>query len=139
MGNSVTAFTYDRKTGAMNEVQTIGTLPESFTGQNTCAEIVVHPSGKFLYASNRGDDSVITFAIDTQKGTLTNIGRTSTGGKVPRFFGIDPPGTFMIMCNQNSNSIQTATIDPATGRLTAKDLIETPSPTCAVFLPAADQ
>jgi len=139
MGNSVTTFTYDSKSGAMSEVQTIGTLPESFTGKNTCAEIVVHPSGKFLYASNRGDDSVVTFAIDAEKGTLTNIGRTSTGGNVPRFFGIDPAGTFMVMCNQNSSSMPTATINPATGQLTAKDLIETPSPTCAIFLPAADQ
>jgi 6-phosphogluconolactonase len=136
--STATTFAYDAKTGAMKEVETISILPDSYKGQNTAAEIVVHPGGKSLYASNRGDDAVMAYAIDADKGTLKFISRTSTGGKVPRFFGLDPSGAFLVMCNQNSNNMETATVDAGTGELTVKDLIDTPAPTCAVFLPSAD-
>ena len=85
---------------------------------NACAEIKIHPSGKFLYVANRGHDSIAVFAVDPEEGTLKPIERVSTQGKTPRGFGIDPTGSYLIAANQDSDTLVVFRIDPGTGRLT---------------------
>jgi 6-phosphogluconolactonase len=137
LDSTVTAFAYDAKRGALNEVQTISTLPDGFKGGNYPAEIAVHPSGKFLYGSNRGHDSIAVFAIDPKKGTLTVVQHQSTLGKIPRNFAIDPTGKFLLAANQNSDNIVVFRIDASTGRLTPTGQeLAVPSPVCIVFTPA---
>ena len=117
MGSSLTVFGCDRSSGALTEVQTVSTLPDAFSGQNTCAEVVVHPSGKFVYGSNRGDNSIVVFACDKKSGQLTFLERVPTGGKTPRQFEIDPTGRYLLAANQDSNTIVVFGIDTATGTL----------------------
>src|SRR5262249_46859324 len=118
MKSSVTAFAYDRAKGSLTGLQTISNLPEDFSGTNNSAEIEVDAKGRFLYASNRGHDSITIYAIDGKKGTLTTVDRTLTQGKTPRNFKIDPTGRFLLAANQDSNSIVVFRRDPDTGRLT---------------------
>jgi len=112
-------------------------LPAGFSGRNDAGEIEIHPNGKFLYASNRGRDSIAVYAIDQDYwGKLTKVGDFPTGGKEPRHFAIDPTGRFLLAENQLSNSIVVFGIDPATGALTQVSKTEgVPSPFCLVFLP----
>jgi 6-phosphogluconolactonase len=112
-------------------------LPAGFSGRNDAAEIQIHPSGKFLYASNRGEDTIAIFSVDPVKGTLTFVARVSTGGKEPRHFAIDPTGKFLLAENQLSNNIVVFKIDPATGGLTPTgQVVDVPSPVCIAFVPA---
>jgi 6-phosphogluconolactonase len=136
MGNTVTAFSYDAAGGVLTSLQTISTLPAGFSGTSYCAEVVAHPSGKFLYGSNRGHNSITVFAIDPAKGTLTAVEQTPTGGKWPRNFNIDPTGTYLFAANEQSSDIFIFRIDPASGRLkpTGKKL-EVSKPVCIKFLP----
>jgi 6-phosphogluconolactonase len=137
MGRSVTVFSNDAANGKLQSLQTITTLPKDFKGRNDDAEIHVHPSGKFLYASNRGDDSIAIFAIDESKGTLTAVGIVPTGGKEPRSFEIDPTGTLLFAENQKSDSIVVFKIDQKTGQLTPDvRLLDVPSPVCLKFVAA---
>ena len=92
LDSTVMAFAYDAKAGALKELQTLRTLPEHYDGPNSCAEVDIHPSGKFLYASNRGHNSVVLFGVDPDKGTFTFVEEQGTGGKTPRHFGIEPVG-----------------------------------------------
>ncbi len=115
--SSVTVFAYDPAGGVLKEVQTISALPEGFQGASTAAEVQVHPSGKFLYASNRGHDSVAVFSIHAEDGKLTLLRHSSTQGKTPRHFGIDPSGTWLLAANQDSNNVVVFRIDAATGAL----------------------
>jgi 6-phosphogluconolactonase len=136
MGHSVTVFSNDGASGRLQVLQTISTLPADFKGRNDDAEVVVHPSGKFLYASNRGDDSIVIYAIDGSKGTLTQVGRVPTGGKEPRNFEIDPAGKFLFAENQKSDNIVVFRIDEKTGGLTATGkVLEVASPVCLRFVP----
>jgi 6-phosphogluconolactonase len=117
-------------------VQQISALPGGFSGRNDAAEIALHPSGKWLFTSNRGHDSITVFAVDSQKSTLQRVGDFSTGGKEPRHFAIDPTGRFLLAENQLSNSIVVFSIDPASGALKQVSRTEgVPSPVCLVFLP----
>ncbi len=135
MHSTVTAFSNDEKSGTLNALQTISTLPKDFTGQNDDAEIQMHPSGKFLYASNRGHDSVAVFAVDAAKGTLTPVEYTPTQGKIPRSFEIDPTGKFLFAENQKSDTIVVFRIDANTGRLTPTgQVLNVSSPVCIKFL-----
>jgi 6-phosphogluconolactonase len=135
MLSAVVAFRYDAGGGTLAELQTLSTLPEGFSGDNSGAEIAAHPGGKFLYTSNRGDDSIAIFRIDAAKGTLTSAGRASTQGKTPRGFAIDPSGRFLVAGNQNSGTLVIFRIDQATGGLTAAGTpIEVPSPVNVVFV-----
>jgi 6-phosphogluconolactonase len=135
MGGTITAFTYNATNAAMAEVQTISTLPKDFSGVNTSAEIVLHPSGKFLYASNRGYDSITVFAVDEKSGRLTLVEYQSTQGRVPRHFTIDPTGRWLLAENQSSNSVVVFAIDPATGKLKPTgQTISVGAPVCAVFM-----
>jgi 6-phosphogluconolactonase len=115
---TVTAFAYDADTGTLKTLQKISVLPADFKGTNTCADIHVHPSGRFLYGSNRGHNSIAGFAIDTQTGELRLLGHTPTQGKTPRNFAIDPSGTFLLAANQDSNNIVSFRINRQTGELT---------------------
>jgi 6-phosphogluconolactonase len=135
MASTVTAFSVDLKGGMLHRSQSISTLPDDFKGENDDAEVAVHPSGKFLYASNRGHDSIAVFAIDPTKGTLTPVEHASTQGKTPRNFAIDPTGTLLFAENQQSNNIVIFHIDEKTGKLTPTGkVLEVGQPVCIKFL-----
>lgn len=136
LDSTVTEFAYAPDHGVFGYLGVVPMLPPDFQGRNDAAEIEIHPNGKFLYASNRGRDSVTVFAIDPASGTLKLTGDFPTGGKEPRHFAIDPTGRFLLAENQHSNSIVVFGIDPATGALTQVSKTEgVPSPVCLVFLP----
>ena len=126
--------------GACDQVPaTVSTLPASFSGGNTTAEVQVHPSGKFLYGSNRGHDSIAIFAIDPTSGNLTALGHEPTGGSTPRNFGIDPDGKFLLAANQDSGTIHVFRIDQQTGKLAPTgNEIEVPMPVCTHKFMAAE-
>ncbi|NLS95000.1 MAG: lactonase family protein [Planctomycetaceae bacterium] len=136
LASTITAFDYDAETGALAEIQTVGTLPAGFDGQNTTAEVRVHPSGKFLYGSNRGHDSIAAFRIDAETGKLTPVGHTPSGGKSPRNFTPDPSGRFVLAAHQNSDNVVAFRVDQETGLLqpTGSELA-VGSPVCVVFVP----
>jgi len=136
MGWTVSAFGYDPGAGVLHPLQTISTLPKDFTGTNSDAEIEVHPSGKFLYASNRGHDSIAVFAIDASQGTLTPIEYASTKGKEPRHFEIAPGGELLFAANEHSGNVVVFRIDQQTGRLTpAEKELQIGAPVCVKFMP----
>jgi 6-phosphogluconolactonase len=134
MVSNVTAFQYDAAKGNLTEIETVSMVPKDFTGNSSAAEIFVHPNGKFLYASNRGHDSIVVFAIDQKKGTLTPVDWTPVQGKTPRNFAIDPTGGYLFADNQDSGNITVFRIDGKTGKLkpTGDDL-KVPFPVCVVF------
>ena len=117
MGATLTAFAYDAKGGCLTELQTLPTLPPDFTGGKSGAEVQVHPSGKFVYGSNRGHDSIAVFAVDRHSGKLAWVECQSTQGKTPRHFAIDPTGQWLLAENQDSDNIVVFRIDSKTGRL----------------------
>ncbi len=136
MKSSVTAFSYDRAKGALTGLQTIANLPEDYTGVDNSAEIDIDTSGKFLYASNRGHDSITVYKIDSKKGILTTVERVSTQGKTPRGFKIDPSGRYLLAGNQDSGSVIVFSRNAATGRLTPTgQTVNVGSPVCIQFLP----
>ncbi len=135
MGNSVTAFSWDAAAGVLRDFQTVSTLPAGFEGENTTAEVRVHPSGLFLYVSNRGDDSLAIFRVDPASGRLAIIGHESTQGEVPRGFNIDPSGSWLLAANQNSDSLVLFRIDSETGALESRGAVRIGKPVCVLFLP----
>lgn len=134
--SGITAFSYDASKGALTTLQTLSTLPADYNKPgNSTAEIQVHPSGKFVYVSNRGHNSLAIFAIDEATGKLTAVGHESTGGKTPRNFGIDPTGQYILACNQDSKSVNVFRIDTTTGKLKPTGAtIEVTNPVCVKFL-----
>lgn len=135
--STVTVLAYDPAQGQLQNRQTIATLPADFHGNSTTAEVQVHPSGKFLYGSNRGHDSIVVFAIDAATGTLTAVEHESTQGQTPRNFGLDPTGSYLLAANQDSHSIVVFRIAPQTGRLAPTgQRADVPSPVCVKMLPA---
>jgi 6-phosphogluconolactonase len=134
--STMTAFSWDEGRGALTEIHTTTTLPGGHVGNNSTAEVQVHPSGKFLYGSNRGHDSIAVFSVDPATGKLTAVETESTRGKTPRNFGIDPTGKWLIAANQNTHTLSVYSINPETGALDpVGDPIECPSPVCVKFLP----
>jgi 6-phosphogluconolactonase len=134
MTSKVTAFTYDSAKGVLTETQTISTLPEGWTGNNSTAEIQVHPSGKFVYCSNRGHNSVAVFSVGGD-GKLTYVENEGTRGKTPRNFGIDPTGKYLIAANQDSNTLAVFQVNQATGALDpVGEPLAAPKPVCVKFL-----
>ena len=128
---TVTAFGYRAKRGKLRTLQTISTVPEPVKGNST-AEILVHPSGKFLYGSNRGHNSIAMFRVDEKNGKLTALGHEPIRGEIPRNFGIDPTGQFLLAAGQRSNNVNVFRIDPETGKLKfTGNSIEVASPVCA--------
>jgi 6-phosphogluconolactonase len=131
LDSTMMAFRYDGDSGSLREIQTLSTLPEGFEGASTCAEVQISPSGKFLYGSNRGHDSVVIYAIDPMDGTLTCVGHKSTQGKTPRNFTVDPAGEFLLAANQDTDSIVSFRLDPASGELVATGhSVDVPTPVC---------
>ena len=132
--STVTIFDFDSATASSQSKQTISTLPENFEGTNTAAEILVDAKGKFLYASNRGDDSIVQFSIDPLTGMLSQIDWVSSGGKAPRNFEIDPTGKWLFSANQNSDNILLFKIDQENGKLiNTNQSINIKSPVCIKF------
>src|SRR6266571_2621079 len=136
---TMTAFSYDPERGELKELQTLSTLPEGETVKPnySTAEVETHPSGKFLYGSNRGHDSIVVFATDPATGKLTYIENASTQGKTPRSFGIDPTGNYLLAANQDSENVVVFRIDQNTGRLASTATsMEVGKPVCVKFVPA---
>lgn len=115
LGSTVTALTLDANTGALATFQTISTLPDGFSGQNTGAEIQLTPDGKHVLASNRGDDSLVVFDVDAADGKLTRTARVPSGGTTPRHFSIEPSGRFLFVGNQGSGNVVVMKVDAASG------------------------
>jgi 6-phosphogluconolactonase len=132
---TITMLRHDATTGSMEELQSISTLPKDFKGPKSGAEIAVEPSGRFLYASNRGHDSIAIFSIDAEQGRLTALGHASTEGKTPRHFAIDPEGRHLLVVNQDSGNLVTFKIDQDTGALTQQgEPLKLPEPVCILFV-----
>jgi 6-phosphogluconolactonase len=134
--STLTALAYEPDGAVLRELQTVSTLPEDFTGQNSCADIHIHPSGRFLYGSNRGHNSIAIFAVDEATMRLRSRGHVSTAGRTPRNFAIDATGTLLLAANQDTNTIVAFRIDQNTGTLTPTGQItNVPSPVCICMLP----
>jgi len=140
---TITLFPYDGATGQLGAaVQSVSTLPAGFAGPRSTAEIAVHPSGRFLYGSNRGvegatdpvADSIAAFAVDPASGGLTPLGHATDGIDMPRHFALDPTGARLYACNQDTDSIVQFAVDGATGALTPTgQATATPTPVCLLF------
>ena len=138
MKSTVATYSYDAATGTLHEAQNVPALARPVTKDDTAAEIEVHPSGKFLFTSNRGDDSITVLAINPKTGTLTRIENDRTGGKTPRHFAIDPAGKWLLAENQDSNSIVVFRIDRKSGHLTrTAETAQITSPVCLAFVAGA--
>ena len=138
LDSTITAYSYAPETGTLTELQTISTLPPYFDGQNTTAEIAVHPNGRYLYGSNRGHESVVLFEIDRDDGTLTYVEEQGTGGRKPRHFELDRTGKHLIVANQDTNNLLVCRIDEGNGRLKPSGVfVDAPTPVCVKFLEPA--
>lgn len=136
LANTINVLAYEPARGKLKVAQTISTLPRDFSGESYTAEVQVHPTGRFVYGSNRGHNSIAIFAVDAQTGELTPVGHQGRDIKTPRNFAIDPTGTFLIVANQDSNSLIVFRIDPQTGALTPTgSTVECPMPVCLKMLP----
>lgn len=134
IGSTITTFAYEASSGRLTELQSVSTLPAGFEGRSHCADIHVHPTGKFVYGSNRGHDSIAAFAIDPSSGLLTAVGHEATGGKIPRNFAIDPTGNFLLAANQNTDTVVVFQIEQTTGKLSATgQSLAVPTPVCLKF------
>ena len=138
--STVSVFSYDAANGVLHPLQTISALPKKFSGENTAAEIAIHPNGRFLFASNRGHDSIAVFSIDKAKGTLRLIDNFSVKGRTPRSFVIDPTGSRLLVANQDTGNIVVFRINRSTGRLTATGQeVKVPAPVCLKFMKELNQ
>jgi 6-phosphogluconolactonase len=136
LASTVMVFEYRPGPGTLQRKQTISTLPKNFSGKNTAAEIAEDAKGRFLYVSNRGDDSIAVFSIDPDNGRLTPLERVPSGGKTPRHFAIDPTGKWLFAANQDSNDITLFRIDLSSGRLKeTSQSLKVVSPVCVRIVP----
>jgi len=135
LDSTIATFRFDPERGRLEPVEVITTLPPSFTGHSTTSEIAVSPSGRFVYASNRGHDSLAIFAIDPAAGMLRPVGWEPTQGRTPRFFALEPSGTFLYAANQDSDTVVAFRVDQTAGTLTPTGhVVKTGSPSSIVFL-----
>ena len=135
LDSTLTALAYDAEHGVMKKMGTVSTLPKGSTVSNTTAEVQVHPSGRFVYGSNRGHDSIAIFAVDPENGTLSYVGHQGHHIKTPRNFGIDPTGTYLLVANQDADSVVAFRIDPRTGQLTPTGSEQSvPTPVCVKMI-----
>ncbi len=133
--SSLTLFVYDAARGSLEMKQTASTLPVGFAGTNTAAEIIVDSKGKFLYVSNRGDESIVLFSINPDNGSMTPVQWVPSGGKTPRHIALDPTGGWLFSANQNSGMIKLFRVNPDDGRLTAtSQSVKVASPVCVTFV-----
>jgi 6-phosphogluconolactonase len=137
LDSTVVVLSFDGRVGTFEHLQTVPTLPEGFGIESTCADIQVSPSGTFVYASNRGHDSIVIYRIDPLAGRLSYVGHEPTQGKTPRSFGIDPTGMFLLAANQDSDTVVTFRIDSDSGKLRPTGhVMQVPTPVCVKFLTA---
>ncbi|HEX8524550.1 MAG TPA: lactonase family protein [Tepidisphaeraceae bacterium] len=135
LASTVTVFGWDAAAGKLENLQTVSALPEGVATKTYSAEILLHPSGRYLYASNRGHDSIAVFTIDEASGKIALKGNVPCGGKWPRNFGIDPTGRWLVVAHERSDSVTVFDIDAATGNLRQTgEKIEVGSPMCVRFL-----
>lgn len=133
--NTVEAFYYAAEEGCLELIKRLSTLPGNFEGENIAADIHVHPNGKFLYASNRGHNSIAIYTLDENTGAPSLLEHQSTLGKHPRNFSIDPTGNYLLVANKDSNNIVTFAIDSSTGLLVpAGREVKVPQPVCISFV-----
>lgn len=137
LDSTVTAYRFDANTGALAPFQTLTTLPDTFVANSRASEIAVAANGRFVYASNRGYDSVAVFSVDMATGRLTHAGWQESRGKTPRFFAFDPAGHVLYVANEDSDTIIAFNADARSGKLSATgEIVRTGSPVCIVFAPA---
>ncbi|UCF97914.1 MAG: lactonase family protein [Spirochaetaceae bacterium] len=135
LDSTILSLRYHGERGILEEIQTVPTLPDSFRGHSSCADIHVHPSGRYLFGSNRGHDSIVIYEIDENRGTLNYVAHEPTGGKTPRNFVIDPKGTFLFAANQDSDNVVHFRIDQQTGRISPSgEVTNVPTPVCLKIL-----
>ncbi|OJH40733.1 lactonase family protein [Cystobacter ferrugineus] len=135
LDSTLIAFSYDKEKGVLTELQTVSTLPEGYTGTSYCADIHVSPDGRFLYGSNRGHDSIVVFAIDSE-GKLTLVEHVTGGINWPRNFAIDPTGAYLLVANQKGNTVVTFRRNAENGQLTpVGQPLDIPAPTCLLVVP----
>ncbi len=115
LASTITVLDYDATSGALRTVQSVPTVPAGFTGTNTTAEVAVSPDGRFVYGSNRGEDTIVVFSVDKASGQLTPAGRVPAGGKTPRHFALDPAGRFLVVAHQDSGSLASFRLDAGSG------------------------
>jgi 6-phosphogluconolactonase len=134
LGSSMTTYQYDAARGVLKAVQVLPTTAPSFTGDNTGAEVAVAPSGRFVYGSNRGHDSIVIFAVDRANGTLSPVDWVSTQGRTPRFFALDPTANFLYAANQDTDTVVAFRVNQRSGRLTPTgQVVKVGSPSTIVF------
>lgn len=134
LSNTVVAYAYEAASGSLEELQEISMLPDTFDGESTAAEIQVHPSGRFVYASNRGHDTIAVFARNEKSGLLEAAGHFDTTGNGPRHFQIDPTGEWCLVANQQSDHVVSFRIDQETGQGTwTGKSVQVTAPSCAEF------
>lgn len=135
---TISSLAYDKNLGTLMEIQTISTVPAGVSGSaNSCAEILVSPNGKFLYGSNRGHNSIVSYKIDEETGKLEYLEHISTKGKTPRNFTISPNGRFLLVANQDSNNIVVFRLDEETGKLQTTEInVQVPKPVCLKLIPS---
>jgi len=134
LASTLVSYRYDTATGALRPVVTQSTLPADFAGESSTAEVRVHPNGRFVYGSNRGHDSIASFAFDSATGRLSPLGHTPTGGKNPRNFALSPDGRWLVAANQNSDNLRVFRVDQQRGTLTAvPGESSVPMPVCVLF------
>lgn len=134
LDSTLTALAYESATGALRERQTLATRPAGAGGDNFPADLHVHPSGRAVYASNRGDDTIAVFAVDAE-GRLSLAQTVPTGGRWPRNFALDPTGRLLLVANQRSDAVTAFAVDAASGRLTPTGArVDVPAPVCLLFV-----
>jgi 6-phosphogluconolactonase len=134
LDSTIAAYHFDPDKGVFRPFQVVTSLPSTYTANNSCAEVWVAPSGRFLYGSNRGHDSIAIFAIDPSDGTLSAVGWQPTEGRTPRYFGLDPTATHLYAANQNSDTVVEFRIDERTGKLEPTgQIVKVASPSTIVF------
>ena len=149
---TMTAFAWDAERGSLRELQNVSTLPAGWQGSRWSAQVVAHPSGKWVYGSNRdangdkrrrgigtaflAEDDIVVFSVDQQSGLLHEVGLTATGGKNPRNFNLDPAGEFLVCAHQDSDSLVVFRVDSRTGVLErVGEPVQVETPVCVVFAP----
>jgi 6-phosphogluconolactonase len=134
MGGTLTSYLYGPEHGTLKEIDSQSTLPKDFRGENKSAAVRVHPNGHFVYASNRGPDSIAVFSFDSASGRLTLVEIVPSGGKAPRDFALSPDGNWLVAAHQDSNSLTVLRVSPETGRLTrTMASAEISMPVCVLF------
>jgi 6-phosphogluconolactonase len=134
LASTLAVYRYDIEREESRLLQTVSSLPDGFTGENTCAQVVVAPDGRFVYGSNRGHDSIAIWAVDENTGEVKLVGHESTRGKGPRHFTIDPTGSWLLAANEKSDSVVTYRRNPDSGMLDATGPVNhVPTPVAIVF------